>query len=111
VVRREDLAHAAADAALAVPGVARLSPGNGVLGPGTGVEVSTQFAGGKVLGVRLGGERAEVHIVADRVPLPPITDQVAAAVGAVLAAAGEPKPVTVVVDDLEAAAIDRRARG
>jgi hypothetical protein len=103
VVRREDLAHAAADAALAVPGVARLSRGHGV-------EVSTQYAGGKVLGVRLGGERAEVHIVADRVPLPPITDQVAAAVGGVLAAAGEPKPVTVVVADIEAAAVDRRAR-
>lgn len=103
VVRREDLAHAAADAALQVPGVARLSPG----GP---VEVSTQYAGGKVIGVRLGTERAEVHVVADRVPLPPVADQVAAAVAAVLAAAGEPKPVTVVVADVELAAADRRAR-
>jgi hypothetical protein len=102
VVRREDLAHAAADAALGVPGVARLSPGHGV-------EVSTQYAGGKVLGVRLGGDRAEVHIVADQVPLPPITDQVAAAVAGVLAAAGEAKPVTVVVADIELAAADRRA--
>jgi hypothetical protein len=103
VVRREDLAHAAADAALSVPGVARLSPG-------PGVEVSTQYAGGKVLGVRLGEERAEVHIVADRMPLPPVTDQVAAAVAGVLAAAGEPKPVTVVVADIEMAAVDRRVR-
>ena len=102
VVRREDLALAAADAALGVPGVARLSPGSGV-------EVSTQYAGGKVLGIRLGGERAEVHIVADRVPLPPITDQVGAAVGAVLAAAGESKPVTVVVADVEVAAVNRRS--
>lgn len=103
-MRREDVAHAAADAALAVPGVARLSPG-------TGVEVSTQYAGGKVIGVRLSGEEAEVQIVADRLPLPPITDQVAAAVATVLAAAGQPKPVTVVVADIDAAAIDRRARG
>ncbi len=102
-MRREDLAHAAADAALGVPGVARLSPG-------APVEVSTQYAGGKVVGLRLGEERAEVHIVADRVPLPPITDQVAAAVAMVLAAAGEPKPVTVVVDDIVAAAVDRRTR-
>ncbi len=103
MVRREDLAHAAADAALGVPGVARLSPG-------TGVEVSTQYAGGKVVGVRLTGTEAEVQIVADRVPLPPITDQVAAAVGAVLAAAGDPRHVTVVVADIEAAAADRRGR-
>ena len=48
MVRREDVARAVADAVLAVPGVAGLSPG-------TGVEVSTQFSGGKVIGVRLTG--------------------------------------------------------
>jgi hypothetical protein len=103
VVRREDLARAAADAALAVPGVARLDSRDSV-------EVSTQYPGGKVVGLRLSEEHAEVHIVADRVPLPPVTEQVAAAVGGVLAAAGEPKPVTVVVVDVDLAVVDRRSR-
>jgi hypothetical protein len=104
MVRREDLAHAVADAALAVPGVARLSPGSGI-------EVSTQYGGGKVIGVRLGPERVEVHIVADRAPLPQIADKVAEVVGVVLVAAGTPTPVTVVVDDIDMAVVDRRVRG
>ena len=102
MVRREDLAHAVADAARGVPGVADLHH-RGV------VEISTQFAGGKVLGVRLLPDRAEVHVVVDRGPVPAIADEVAAAVGRVLAAAGEPRPVTVVVDDIVPGA-DRRVR-
>ena len=103
MVRREDLANAVADAARAVPGVARLNH-EGL------VEISTQFAGGKVLGVRLLGDRAEVHIVANRGPLPQVADNVVAAVSAVLDAAGEPRPVTVVIDDITTEAADRRAR-
>ena len=103
MVRREDLAYAVADATTAVPGVARLSPGSPV-------EVSTQFAGGKVLGVRLLADLAEVHIVANEGPLPQVAERVVAAVAAVLAAAGEPRPVTVVVDDITSEAADRRAR-
>ncbi len=102
MVRREDLARAVADATVEVPGVARLSPGSPV-------EVSTQFSGGKVLGVRLLSNLAEVHIVADQGPLPEVAERVVAAVTAVLAAAGEPRPVTVVVDDITARAADRRA--
>jgi hypothetical protein len=103
MVRREDLAHAVADAALAVPGVARLSS----QGP---VEISTQFAGGKVLGIRLRPDAAEVHIVASRNRLLEVADEVASAVSAVLSAAGEPRPVTVVIDDITAEAVDRRSR-
>jgi hypothetical protein len=90
-----------ADAARAVPGVADLSPGSPV-------EVSTQFAGGKVLGVRLRDDYAEVHIVANRAPLPEVARRVAHAVGAVLAAAGTPRPVTVVIEDVTLGAMERR---
>jgi len=103
VVRREDLANAVAEAARAVPGVAGLSPGRPV-------EVSTQFAGGKVLGVRLRDEFAEVHIVVDRAPLQRIAEDVAQAVGLVLAAAGQPRPITVVIDDITPEAMERRAQ-
>jgi len=103
MVRREDLAYAIADAAIAVPGVAALSPGSPV-------EVSTQFPGGKVLGVRLLVDQAEVHIVANQGPLQEVADNVVTAVAAVLAAAGEPRPVTVVIDDITLDAADRRKR-
>jgi hypothetical protein len=103
MVRREDLAHAVAGAVTAVPGVEGLSPGSPV-------EVSTQFAGGKVVGVRLLDDIAEVHIVANRGPLPTIAQDVATAVSAVLDAAGEPRPVTVVIDDITSGAADRRTR-
>jgi hypothetical protein len=103
-VRRSDLAEAAADAALRVPGVAGLSAG-------TGVEVATYYPGGKTLGVRLRDDGAEVHIVAGRAPLPPLAEEVAVAVGRVLAAAGAARPVTVVVDDVAEWALDRRKGG
>lgn len=101
MVRREDIARAVADAVLAVEGVARLSPG-------TGVEVSTQFSGGKVVGVRLTGDEVEVNVVADRTPLPPIANEAAAAARRVLHAAGDDRAVVVVVDDIEADALIRR---
>ena len=78
-MRREDLAQALADAAPGVPGVARLGPG------GAGWRSRPSSPGGRWPGSGLGGEGVEMHIVADRVPLPPVADQVGAAVGAVLA--------------------------
>lgn len=102
-MRREDLARSVADAVLEVPGVARLSPGSSV-------EVATLFAGGKVVGLRLSGEVVEVHIVADRVPLPQVAEQASAAAMRVLSAAGDDRQVLVVVDDVEESAVDRRAR-
>jgi len=100
-VRREDLARAVADAVTSVPGVARLSPG-------TGVEVATLFAGGKVVGLRLSGTAVAVHIVADAGPLQAIADEAAAAARRVLMAAGDSRPVNVVIEDVEAAALGRR---
>ncbi len=102
MVRREDIARAVADAVRAVPGVAGLSPGSGI-------EVSTQFSGGKVIGVRLTGDEVEVHIVADRMPLPPIANEAAAAARLVLTAAGDDRPVVVVVDDIATESLTRRA--
>jgi hypothetical protein len=101
VVRREDVARSVAEAVTAVPGVAGLTPG-------PGVEVSTQFSGGKVVGVRLGGEQVEIHIRADRMPLPPIAAEAIAAARRVLAAIGDERRVLVVVDDVVADAFDRR---
>jgi hypothetical protein len=101
MVRVEDVARAVADAVLAVPGVASLSPGRGI-------EVSTQFSGGKVIGVRLGADEVTVGIVADRVPLPDVANQVAASVRQVLSAMGDGRAVTVAIDDVAPEALARR---
>lgn len=101
MVRVEDAARAIADAVLVVPGVAGLSAGRGI-------EVSTQFSGGKVVGVRFTGEEVTVGIVADRVPLPPVAHEVTASVRRVLSAMGDGRPVTVVVDDVVPEALSRR---
>src|SRR5688572_8791680 len=102
-MRVEDVARSLAEAVTAVPGVASLSPGSGV-------EVSTQFSGGKVVGVRLGGEQVEIHIRADRGPLPAVADEVTAAARRVLAAIGDGRRVLVFVDDIAIEAFDRRRR-
>lgn len=91
------LAGEVRDAVLGVPGVARLAPGSAV-------EVATQFAGGKVVGVRLAGPVVEVHVVVDALPIGPVADQVQGAAGRVLTAAGDPRPVRVVVTDVDDAA-------
>jgi len=101
MVRVEDVARSVADAALAVPGVACLSPGQGV-------ETSTQFSGGKIIGVRLIGDSVTVRIVADRVPLPPVATDVKAAVRAVMSATGDDRPVTVYIDDVAIESLTRR---
>jgi hypothetical protein len=101
MVRVEDVARSVAGAALAVPGVACLSPGEGV-------ETSTQFSGGKIIGVRLSGSTVVVRVVADRVPLEPVAADVRAAVRAVLSATGDDRPVTVFVDDVAVQALIRR---
>ena len=100
-MRREDLARAIEEAVLAVPGVARLSRG-------PGVEVSTLFAGGKVVGLRLSSDPVEVHLVADAAPLTPVAEAAAEAAMRALRAAGDERPVQVVIEDVEAVALDRR---
>ncbi len=90
---RAALAAAIAEAVKAVPGIERLTGGNDV-------EVATQFAGGKVLGVRL-RETVEVHVVANKMPLPPVAEKTATAARVVLAQAGDTRPVEVFIDDFE----------
>lgn len=68
---------------------------------GSGVEVSTQYRGGRILGVGLADEEVTVQVIGERLPLGPLTDEVRAAAGAVLRAAGDDRPIRVVVDDLD----------
>jgi hypothetical protein len=103
MVRREDIAAAIADAVTSVPGVAGLTGGEGV-------EIATFFAGGKVVGVHLGEDEVDVHIVADRTPLTQVADEAAAAALRVLSAAGDKRRVRVYVDDVAIESIDRRGR-
>jgi hypothetical protein len=88
------LAAAVRTAVLAVPGVVRLAPDAG------GVEVATQFAGGKIPGIRL-GEVVAVHVDVAAVPIGPLAEQVRTAVRDVLGASGRCPPVEVVVHDID----------
>ncbi len=90
---RGALARAVAEAAAGTPGVARLVAG-------AGVPAVTHCPGAVVVGVVLSGTEVSVHLCADRLPLAPVADAVAGSVGAVLAAAGDPRPVRVVVEDV-----------
>lgn len=91
---RAGLAAAVAGAVTTVPGVARLSPG----GP---VEVATQHAGGKVIGVSLTDPHAvTVHLVADRLPLTVVAESARAAAQAALRTQGDGRRVDIVIDDL-----------
>jgi hypothetical protein len=91
--RRGRLALAVAAAVDTVVGVRRSG--------GPGVEVATQYPGGRVVGVRLGGEQIVVHIIAERLPLQTVADAVHAAVGATLAGLGDRRAVAVRIDDLD----------
>ncbi|MGW4467305.1 hypothetical protein [Micromonospora sp. NPDC004704] len=99
---RVALATAVRDAVLGVDGVAGLNAG----GP---VEVATQYAGGKISGVRL-GEQVEVHVTVEAVPIGPLGERIAAAVRKVLDRAGVDRPVEVVVDDVDLAALAAETR-
>jgi hypothetical protein len=93
-VDRATLAQAVAAGVLAVPGVARLSSGRGV-------EAATLYPGGKVVGVVADDQAVRVHVVAGRLPLAPLVQEVRAAVAIVLAGLGAARVVDLVVEDLE----------
>ena len=93
-VDRSTLAQAVAAGVLAVPGVARLSGGRGV-------EAATLYPGGKVVGVVADDQAVRVHLVAGRLPLGPLVQEVRAAVAIVLAGLGAARVVDLVVEDLE----------
>jgi hypothetical protein len=50
----------------------------------------------------------EVHIVADRAPLPPVADEAGQAARRVLRSVGDDRPVVLVIDDIVADAMTRR---
>jgi hypothetical protein len=93
-VDRATLAQAVAAGVLAVPGVARLSGGRGV-------QVATLYPGGKVVGVVADDQAVRVHVVAGRLPLGPLVQEVRAAAAIVLAGLGAARVVDLVVEDLE----------
>lgn len=99
---RARLARAVAAAAGSTPGVSRLVPG-------TGVPVVTQVPGGSVPGVGLGPSAVCVRVAVDRFPLEPVITGVVEAVSAVLAGAGDPRRVEVVVADVDDPPTERTA--
>jgi hypothetical protein len=94
VVDRAVLAAAVATALVRVPGVARLSPG-------TGVEVATQFAGGKVVGVRVRDDAVVAYLVVDRLPVDRVARAARAAAEAALAGLGVARRLDLVIDDVD----------
>jgi hypothetical protein len=93
-VDRAVLAAAVASALTRVPGVARLSPG-------TGVEVATQFAGGKVVGVGVRGDAIVAYLVVDRLPVDQVARAARAAGEATLADLGVARRLDLVIDDVD----------
>ena len=100
---RAALARSLRDAVVRVPGVTRLAPG------GT-VEVSTQFAGGKVPGVRISGPTVEVHIAIGRLPVRQVADEVHEVAAQALRDAGDERPVRVVITDIDTESLPRDLR-
>jgi hypothetical protein len=71
---------------------------------------STQYAGGRVAGIRLGEDEICVHIVAESLPLDPLVETVRLAAVAASRGAGDERPVRVAVDDLDVAKLPRGPR-
>jgi len=93
-VDRAALAATVATALTRVPGVARLSPG-------TGVEVATQYAGGKVVGVGVRDDAVVAHLVINRLPLGQVAMAARAAAEAALADLGVARRLDLVIDDVD----------
>jgi hypothetical protein len=74
---------------------------------GPGVEVSTQYRGGRVVGVGLGDTEVTVHVVAEHLPLEPLISAVRDAALDALGAVSDPRGVSVVVDDLDVTRLPR----
>lgn len=98
------LARELHDAVLSVPGVVRLASNSPI-------EVSTQFRGGKVPGLRVHGPTIEVHVEVGQLPLMSVTGAVHAAARKALSAAGDDRPVRVVVSAIDVASLPPSRRG
>lgn len=95
---RLELARAVAQAVTALPGVDSMTPG-------PGVPVVTLSAHGQVPGVRGGGDRVTIAVVAGRLPLAPLVAAVEQTAVAVLAEHGDTRRVDVVIGDVTDAAL------
>ncbi len=77
---------------------------------GIGVEVATQYAGGRVVGVGLSDAGVVVHVIAERLPLEPVISAVQDAARQALQSLSDPRAVNVVVDDLDVKHLPRRRK-
>ena len=109
--RRGELALAIAAEVDALDGVRRSGGGGAATVAGVaGTEIATQYPGGRVLGVQLSFEEVVVHIVAERLPAHRAADEVVSAGRRALDAAGDSRPVAVVVDDIDVDVLPGRTR-
>ena len=97
VRRRATLALAVAAAVDGVGGARRTV--------GSGVEVATQYPGGRVVGVRLGEARIEVHIVVESLDVVRVADEIHVEARAALNRVGDPRAVAVTVDDIDVVSV------
>lgn len=91
---RGRLAHALREAVTRVDGVSRL------VGDGP-VEVAAQYPGGKVEGVSVSGDEPQVHIAVSTLPVEPVAARALSAARGVMTAAGDDRPVQIVVADID----------
>lgn len=94
-MNRVELARSLHDAISRVRGVSRLGGGSGVM------EVSTQYAYGRVAGVSVAGARVEAQVVVTELPVVAVAERVHKAAARVLRASGDDRPVRVVVTDVD----------
>ena len=81
-------------------------------GGGHGVEVATHYPGGRVVGVSLTSETTVVvHIVAERLPLQDLADEVGTVARAALRSCGDDRAVMVFIDDLDVERLPSRRVG
>ncbi len=90
---RGRLAMAIATAVDSVPGVRRTA--------GQGVGVATQYRGGSCDGIQLSTEQVAVYIVANRLPLADVAEDVHRAVRRALEDLDDQRQVTVTIADLD----------
>jgi hypothetical protein len=101
---RAQLAAAVAEAVIRVPGVERLSRGSGQ-------EAAVQYAGGKVLGVRITDQQIAVHVLLNRLPLAPVVAMIRSRIDEVVACrtdGGAVPTIDVLVEGVELDHLPRR---
>lgn len=77
---------------------------------GSGVEVSTQYPGGRILGVALSDTEVVVQVIAEALPLDPVVAAVRAAALGALESLSDSRGMRVVVDDLDVSRLPRRRK-